>query len=374
MHAFTFSLSSIVACLLVVPLAACSNATEKEEESKPRGSNASTASKGAERNFAPRGDRLLSIALNETPSQKFDKAIKKAESVGIQVVTLPLPWDEIEKEPGKYKNDLLKIADSFYSKKGLQLAIELNPIDTNNIRMPNDLKSKDFNDPVVIERYKKALEWTLKQLPSVRLFSLSIGNEVDGVLGQDQARWEQYSQFYEHTSNFARKIDPGLKVGCKIMAKGLLKNASNYSKQLNRSSDVVMVTHYPLTEQFRVEHPDTVDRTMQEMVHLYPEKPVYFMELGYPSGKPTGSSEGKQAEFIRAAFKSWDKEKDHIKFICFVWLYDRPDSELKAYRKYYKMNSDNFESFLGSLGLCDASGREKPSFKALKEESKNRGW
>lgn len=375
MYKFQSNLLAIgVTLALVTAIPGCSNPSKKTDPEKTEGKKVEKTTKVKRDDFVPKGDRYISIALNETPSQKFDKAIKKGQEIGIQVATLPIPWDEVERAPGKYHNDLLKIANDFYSKAGIELAIELNPIDTNNLRTPVDLQKKAFDDPEVIKRYQKALDWVLKKLPAVKIFSLSIGNEVDGILAQDETKWRQYTNFYKAVSDYARQKKPGLKVGCKVMARGMLEKAIEQAKQLNASSDVIMITHYPLTEEFKVMNPDTIARTMGDVSRIYRDKPIYFMELGYPSSTVIGSSEEKQAEFIVETFKAWDQQKAHVKFICFVWLYDRPKKELSLFRKYYKLNNPNFLQYLASLGLCDYRGKEKMAFKILKEESKGRGW
>jgi len=46
------------------------------------------------------------------------------------------------------------------------------------------------------------------------------------------------------------------------------------------------------------------------------------MEIGYPTSSYLGSSEEKQAEFIRQVFKAWDKHEGRICHMHFNSLHD----------------------------------------------------
>jgi len=75
------------------------------------------------------------------------------------------------------------------------------------------------------------------------LGSLAIGNEVDGFLGGDSARWSQYQAFYKAIGAYARTKRPGLKVGVVAQFGGLTGAARVRLQALNQSSDVVMATY-----------------------------------------------------------------------------------------------------------------------------------
>ena len=129
-----------------------------------------------------RGQRVLGIGINEG-SIGFDKAFPAAQRSGMQFVELPQQWDEIEPEPGKFRNQWLDIANAYYPQVGVKLAISLNPIDTNSLRLPGDLKGKPLDHPDVIARYKKAVDYVLGRLSNTTLVAFSIGNEIDGERG-----------------------------------------------------------------------------------------------------------------------------------------------------------------------------------------------
>ncbi|MFQ6121108.1 MAG: hypothetical protein ACE5KE_14630 [Methanosarcinales archaeon] len=120
-----------------------------------------------------RGDRLLGISITEG-SVGFDKSFAMAQDVGIQFIELPLNWDEIETSPGKYGNQFLNIANSYYPSVNTKVLLTINPIDTNTLHLPTDLIDKDFDDPEVIERYKRLMDYVFSQIPDLDLIAVSL--------------------------------------------------------------------------------------------------------------------------------------------------------------------------------------------------------
>jgi hypothetical protein len=143
----------------------------------------------------PKGERLLSIDFTMAADGDFGNAFMLARSVGMQVTSLSLPWDELEPTLGHYGTDpnWLELANDFYAQQGVAISLSLTPIDTNKLRLPPYLKDKAFDDPEVIEGFKRLLDYVFSQLPDLELSCLSIGNEIDGYLGTDKQRWREYS-------------------------------------------------------------------------------------------------------------------------------------------------------------------------------------
>jgi hypothetical protein len=117
-----------------------------------------------------------------------------------------------------------------------------------------------------------------------------------------------------------------------------------------------------------------VRRDVDAVMALYPAKPVYFLEFGYPSSPALGSSEEKQAEFVREMFRAWDAYAERIPMITFFAMSDLARAELDRWVGYYGITQGNFREYLGTLGLLRADGTRKKAFAAFKEEAAARGW
>ncbi len=105
--------------------------------------------------ITPHGNRLLGISVNEVPGANYASSFSTAQQIGLQAVSLSLPWDEIEKKPGVYSNKFLSIANQFYPSHRTLISLVITPIDTNKLHLPKDLIGKRFDDPIVINRFNK---------------------------------------------------------------------------------------------------------------------------------------------------------------------------------------------------------------------------
>ena len=320
-----------------------------------------------------KGDRLLGISITEG-SVGFDESFNTIKDVGAQFIELPLNWDDIEKSPGDYGNQFLTIANMYYPSTHTKVLLTINPIDTNVLHLPEDLTDRNFDDPEVIERYKKLTDYVFSQIPDLDLVAISIGNEIDAYLGENSEKWDQYQRFYSETSAYIRDKNLSVKIGCKTTFDAVTGKNEKEIKVLNKESDIIMVNYYPLNSDFSVKDPSVVQPDIDILTSLYADRIIYITEAGYPSSSQVGSSEKMQREFIREIFKAWDKHRLQVKLIDFVWLHDLSRSEVDIFVEYYSISATSFKEFLRTLGLRTYDGKEKQAFIALKAEAEIRGW
>jgi len=326
-------------------------------------------------NVVPKGSRVLGIDITEGSNTDYGASFLIAKDLGAEVVQLSFGWDDIEASPEVYKNEFLSITNSFYPSYGSSVALVVSPIDTNVNRLPQDLKDKPLNDPEVIARFNKLLDYIFSEIPDLQISSLSIGNEIDVYLGTDSENWVEYQEFFKETSDHAKSLRPGLKVGSKATFEGYTTQPKkDYLLSLNKNTDLLMVTYYPINSDFTMKDPSVVSPDFDNLISIYPNKEIRFLEAGYSSGSVVDSSEQKQAEFIKQVMQSWDKHRGQITLINFVWLHDLPQSKVNDYSKYYGIGSNKFGEYLRTLGLRTYKGKDKLAMEFLKQALENRGW
>ncbi len=322
----------------------------------------------------PRGTRQLGISISDRTDGDFDTAFSQATATGMQFTSLSVSWDNVESAPGVYgmNPDFLSIANAYYGATGVALLIGLNPIDTNNDRRPDWLQGETWDSPAVINAYNAMLDWAMPKIAGVDLVALSIGNEIDATLAND-TQWNQYRIFYKSTAAHAKTLRAGLRVGSKVTYGGMVQSQA-YADSLNVDTDVVLTTYYPLNGDFTIKSPSVVVDVFASIVTRYPNRKIIFAEYGAPSSPNCGSSESRQAEFVRNAFTAWDKHVDAIEAVEFTWMHDISQSALDTYEQYYGLSNPCFLEYLGRLGLKSANGDDKPAWTALTEEAESRGW
>lgn len=325
----------------------------------------------------PRGERLLGIDVNPAADGDYSAAFDLAVQAGIDFTSLTVFWDDLDLPDGRDPDpDYLAIAEAFYPPRGTAIALTVAPIDTNQTRMPADLADRRIDDPVVIERFLALLDFVDGRTPTLELTTLALGNEIDATLGADEARWAEYERFFEAVVGPARAMHPEAVVGVKATYGGLIGFARESLLRLGRRAGAVFVTYYAIGEDFRVKSPQEVEADIDGLIAAYPDLPIYFLEIGCPSGEGVGSSEAVQAEFVRAVFRAWDRHPEQIRAVNFTWLTDASPDTVQGFGGYYGLHDSDFLEYLATLGLRthSGSGDDKAAFRVLVQEAARRGW
>ena len=363
------------------------------------------------------GERILEIDITPAESRDYATAFAEAGRLGMQATSLSLDWTLIETgldtsvDPPQpvYQNDpdldFLAIADFCYPKTATRISLTLRPVVTLVRNTPPDLADRPLDDPAVIARFEQLVDHVFAKLPNLELTSLVIGSEIDLYLKTDALR-AQWSGFYAAVSAHARDRyralypdRPALKIATEVTWQGLVDPSTRgYYQALNRNSDVIGISYYPMDEQGQVRDPSVFGSDVDALLALYPDKPLYFYQLGYPSGysparlypellsgaQPSiGSSADRQAAFVAEVFRVWDREVERIGLIDFTWLHDlSPQAVIETTRNpAFGGSADpapEFLEFLRTLGLGGWSSSdgvlEKPAWSALREAAAVRGW
>lgn len=324
--------------------------------------------------------RELAIDVTENKDADYAAALAIAKDHGTRSVDLSLDWTGLENADGL---DMTwpEIANAYYPNESIRVRLIFRPVNTNHLTLPPDLAGRKLSDPVVIERFSKALAATHAAMPDTTIESVMIGNEIDGWLGADAERWSEWDTFYKAARSKEKSLwGEAMPVGTIAMLSSCWDPAMRKRIQdAMTTSDIISLTYYPLTDGFQVLPPSSPKKHFAEAAAWFPGKPIELVECGYPSSPTCGSSQDMQAEFVRACFEAWDEQKDRIRLVSFAWLNDIDPNQAIAYQDTYGMRgvdgAEEFSAFLASLGLrtWGDDARDKPALAALKHEAQARG-
>lgn len=335
----------------------------------------------------PKGERVLSLAITVPETTNlgtgYDHAFRLAQSAGMETPgEITFYWDEVEHRSLfgniSYRMPFLDTIKRYIHEFDMRPVVTISPIETLQSRMPRDLRSLPFDHPKVKARFGNLIRWVHSQTRDMRPWAVVIGNEFDLYLNQDRDKWREFEGLYLEAIKVIRTL-PGWKkvpVALEATLPGLTRANSRMLQQLNRHSDIIGVSYYPITND-SVEPLSAIARDLDRLESLYPDKRFDFYQYGYPSSEHLGSSEERQRQFIELSFREWDERMDKIRILTFTWLYDLDIHQLvdNARRTTGAAPDKVFTEFLGTLGLLRRkAGDEKPAFAELKKQAEARGW
>ncbi len=343
----------------------------------------------------PRGDRLFSIAITpsrvDNPAELFEAyedALDLAVDTGIDVPgELDFIWSQVEK---KSLGGQLSYADTgnlavidMLKRKKLPAIVTLSPFETLTNRFPPDLAGRPYDDPAVIDRFTRFVDWVYAQTEGLEIVAVVFGNEFDLHLAINQRnrakKWAELEGLVVAVRRHVKSL-PGWRAApfaLEATYTGLTESARDELQKLNQYADVIGVSYYPLKET-SVHDPSILGADFARLFRLYPLREFYFLQYGYPSSPIIGSSLEKQRRFIEHTFSQWDRHRHKIRLITFTWLYDLQQGQLEQISSGVmgEVSPDQaFTAFILSLGLNgERVGEPKPAFRELQEQVRIRGW
>lgn len=328
----------------------------------------------------PKGERQVGIHITQAELNTYDTEFLRVKSIGLDVVPLTLPWNFVETSSG-FDFSYLKIANDYYPAHGVKLSLNISPIYAVNRALPADLDGKDFDDPVVITRFKVLLDSVYRKTPDADINNFIVGLEVDNYLNSHPDEWDNYKVFYDSAIAYIKKLwGNTMPVGVETTWGYTVYDAKDNILNLNEHSDMMVLSYYPILADFTVKPPIQVHDDVEEVITLYPNIPVFIVECGYQTSDVCNSSDEMQRQFISEMFKLWDNHAEKINFMGFLWLTDLSDAYVDQLVIDYGLSGfpylDEFRGYLQTTGLRTYSGmgNDKPGFQQLEKELKVRGW
>lgn len=297
-----------------------------------------------------------------------------AYGAGARGYFVAYPWNALEPKSGvsnlqEVKNTL----DYLGNKRGLTLLLGIQVINTTAKAVPGDLASAPFDSQQTKARFHGLID-RLKGTLNGHVKYLSIGNEVDMYLSQHGGEWAAYKSFYQDALAYTRSALPGVKVGVTATFAGAGGNSQANVSDLNKTSDILVLTYYPLGGGYRPQAPSTGGQDLAKMVSMAQGRQIVLQEVGYPTSSQLGSSEQNQAAFIASALKAWQAVGGSIPFLNIYELHDvAPDTCNQLAGSYGLGNDASFKAYLCTLGLRKADGTPKAGWQSLVDNARSTG-
>ncbi|MEL6864210.1 MAG: T9SS type A sorting domain-containing protein, partial [Bacteroidota bacterium] len=336
----------------------------------------------------PKGDRILAFQVDMAEDGDYDAAFSFAQEACMEAIHFFITWDVLEPNEGEFDeqilDELLSLANIYYSAFGTKVELQLAPVNTNVLTVPEDLQSTSFASAQMIDRFKTVLDTVFSRMPDVELAALNIGNESDIYFGVEQQQYVAYQTFLEAVRPYAQSKymalhGKALKVGTTFTHHALVDNQkASLCQMVNSNMDIIAVTYYPLNSDFTMQSTSVVAEDFDQLVDQYSntEQPIYFVECGYASSSICNSSEDQQADFFSEVFKAWDEHANRIQYLTIFKSTDWSQEEVDNFELYYGISDLRFKEYLRTLGLRTyaGSGMNKLAYERLLCELESRGF
>lgn len=329
-------------------------------------------------NVKPLNNRRIGLdLLNLTETNSFNDNLAFAKQLNINFIALHLNWTSIETSANSFidPEGTIKALNNVAKANHLKFSLTIRPIDLSGKTVPEDLEMTRFNDSIMVNRFKTLIDFIFAQIDTNILLNFQIGNEIDGynISNENPEFWGDYGTFLKEISTYIYSKNKNIKVGFTGTLPGLIHQSTLFNN-LIENVDILGVTYYPLNAEFKVKNKNSVLEDFKNITDNFPAKPIYFQEVGLPSGSENNSSEEIQSEFYKEIFRAWDTYDSQIKTINFVRLNDVSKTEANNLAIPYGITNKSFIEYLRTLGIrtFEKKGINKAAFNTLVSEINKR--
>ena len=319
--------------------------------------------------FTPRPWLGIAIPPTADGQASSGRALADARSLGMGFTEVSVPWDGLSHPADDLRRRVdgqrLVTANATYPAIDLPVMLCINPVDATRRRTPADLNDVAWDDPALLARFVALLDHVATQTPNLTLIGLSFGNDVDVLLADDADAWAAYTRFFVAARAHANTLWPNLPVGVKLTARGFL-NGGEHAAALAAASDALMVNYTALTPASRVETPAAVRRTLARLLAATDGRPLWFTELGCPSGRACGSNEAAQAEFFKNFGRWRTPHAAQVPRVCVKWLNDLGDEAVDARTAGDVASTPALRAGLATVGVQRHDGSPKQAVREIR--------
>lgn len=302
-----------------------------------------------------------------TPEEWSQAYTLATRTPGLSAYFFAATWGELVDSDHNRFEEFRTIAQAGQAAK-LPGYLGIQVINTAVRALPNDLQKKRWTKPELLLRFDETAQ-KLSAVAATDIKWISIGNEADVYLADHDDEVEDFLKFYEQAAKTARRYFPNAKIGITVTFDGLTGKRKDLVARLVAASDGVFMTYYPATPKLTMKDEAQIAQDMTALLTAYPNKEIYFQELGYPSSEKVGSSEAEQAAYFKKMLPQINAHPN-IAYANIFLLHDLSPAVCKALLSFYKLSGSDYGAFLCSLGLFDTEGKPKESWSAIQEALK----
>ena len=307
---------------------------------------------------------------DDNTDEKYIEDYDLAQAIGVNAAQVLIPWNLFEPMKNTYNTDFLTNAGwglNALSARGLKILFTFSILDTVNKSVPKDLEGLALNDPIMMSRYRNAIDQILPYLNTDVIY-FSVGNEVDSRLIANPDEWATYKELVDDAISYIHSkppnMPPNMKVGVTTTFQNSVAQAANIAT-LNTNTDVHIMTYYLTDSTFMVRGPpSTVLTDLDTMLAQAAGKPLVLQEIGYPSSSFIGGSEAGQAGFVEHVFAKW--QSVGVEKLPFVAFFKRKDWNAAFCDLITgQVAGHPFWEFMCSLGFTNNDLTPKPAWTTL---------
>ncbi|MEM7107569.1 MAG: hypothetical protein AAF519_05030 [Bacteroidota bacterium] len=293
----------------------------------------------------------------------------EALAAGMRIGRLQIDWPELEPSPGHFDENALESQLRVLRDDSLETFLLISAYDSEGPVVPDDLSGKKFDDPELIDRFNRLMDWVIPMLAAYDGYAISISNEADNSFDETENLSSELLVFFNQVKGHIHSINDQMAVTVTFAEGNLAANFAG-SDALLEACDVCSFNFYgsATTGTFPFNRTLTapeIRSDIQKMLDKAGGKSIIIQELGMHSGRDLlTSNEEIQRVFFEVFFSEMEKEQ-RLKAAYIFQLVDWSPALSETYRSSFDQAEvpenfvDTFIESLNTIGLIQFSDGQR---------------
>lgn len=298
---------------------------------------------------------------------------QEALQAGMSVGRLQIDWDELEPRMGEYDTGALEEPLKEYRRDDLQVFLLISVYDSEGPVLPEYLEGVSLDDPALIHRFQKLMDWVIPMLIDYGGYMISVANEADNSFGEIPGLHEDVLTFLKEARQYIHRIDDRMAVTVTI-AEGNIGIGKPGISELIDESDAACFNFYGAKAiadfpYFVPQDESEIRRDIERMLEIAGSKQIVIQELGMWSGSNLlQSNEEIQRRFFEVFFEEMEA-RERIRAAYVFQLVDWSPEVSGIYEEIFIAEGlprefvNTFTESLETIGLLNyEDGKPRPAW------------
>ena len=298
-------------------------------------------------------------AVPEILLERFQQTL----DVGVSFVVGESTWSALEPTAGHFELGNIAYLMQVARQTGLPVHYTVRIIDNVRRGLPEDLKTRAFDDPETIARMIRLMD-TLAPMMKGQVQWLTLGYEVDPYFENHSQEINAFVNLYKVAADRIKTGVPGIRVGATMTFFGI-DRLQDSLLPLNQEMDYIALTYCPYSPGFKAIEPAGLPEDFKRMKLVAAGRKIVLQEIAYPTSPLNNGSAEKQAAFYQLAFEQFRLDPHTFEAANFMVLADLSDKDATSFANFYGLDLAEFKSLLQTLGMFDGLGAPKPAWDVM---------
>ncbi|MEL6845114.1 MAG: hypothetical protein AAFP02_18055, partial [Bacteroidota bacterium] len=209
----------------------------------------------------------------------IENRMAEARTAGMKIARVQVDWADLEPQPREYDFADLRAALEENQALGLETMLTLSTYDSDDLTIPEDLKSEAIDSEATLDRLFALLDQMVPILSQHGVWLMTIANEPDTHFEENPDLWRNLRNMLIAVRDYSHELDPDLAISMTFTEGGFHQDVRGI-RELVKECDLACFNYYGQNILGEADDMETVRRDLRALLRAFSDQELVLQELG----------------------------------------------------------------------------------------------